>query len=536
MPERVRRWNGWGYVGESFAVSGRLVAWVEARLGRGEALPEVALADVRLPPARSLPLAPGSVETGDDVRLRHSRGMSFLDLVALRTGELGGVADGVVLPRDASEVVALLRTAAANDVGVIVRGGGTSVVGGVTVPQCSRPVVVLSLERMRGMRAIDVESRLATFGGGTYGPEVESALAGYGLRLGHEPQSFELSTIGGWVAARSAGQRSTGVGKIERLVAGLELATPGGVVPLPAQPASAAGPDLRHLVLGSEGRLGAITEVTVRVGGRPEVEAGVTALLPSWEVGLELARGLLQAGIAVEVLRLSDVDESAVALAALELPAAARRGLQWLQTHRRFRRGCLLLLGWSGTGFAVATAEADARRRWRELGAVSLGRRGYRSWLRDRFRHPYLRDALLSMGWGTDTLETAGPWSKLAAIRSRTAAALTAAAGHAGFPCIVLCHLSHAYPDGASLYFTFLWPLRRRSLLEDWNGLKASATDALLAAGGTLSHHHGVGTLHARWLERELGQAGTRMLRAMASAADPARTLNPGVLLGEGTC
>ncbi|MGZ5958934.1 MAG: FAD-binding oxidoreductase, partial [Myxococcaceae bacterium] len=377
-------------------------------------------------------------------------------------------------------------------------------------------------------------SRLAGFRAGTLGPEVEAALAPHALRLGHEPQSFELSTVGGWVAARSAGQRSTGIGKIEALVAGLELATERGLLRLAAQPASAAGPELRRVVVGSEGRLGVITEATLRVRPLPEVEDGVAVLLPGWCAGVEVARALVQARIPVEVLRLSDPDETGFGMSLTRLSPLAARASRALFGLRRYRRGCLLLLGWAGCAQEVPLARNAAARLWREAGGLALGRSGWRRWRAERFRHPYLRDELLSAGWGTDTLETAAPWASLNAVYGAVRESMQRAAGGQGFRVAVLCHLSHAYPDGASLYFTFLWPLGRGHEVGQWSALKAAATEALLSEGGTVSHHHGVGRMHAPHLEREIGREGVAALRALAHELDPMGVLNPGVLIPEG--
>jgi alkyldihydroxyacetonephosphate synthase len=405
----------------------------------------------------------------------------------LRTGKIAAFPDAVCLPESPEQVVELLRATSAAGVTVIPRGGGTSVVGGVTVRPGNRPVVVLSLERLRGLVSVDPASRLATFRAGTLGPEVEAALAPHGLRLGHEPQSFELSTVGGWVATRSDGHRSTGVGKIDEVVAGVEVATPTGLWRLPAQPASAAGPELRRLVVGSEGRLGVITEATLRVRPLPECEDGLAVLMPGWASGVEVCRDLLQAGVPLEVLRLSDPARQLRHDA--RPPRDAREPSAVLPAT--IPSGCLLLLG-AGGGQEATLARQVAARVWRAAGGLALGQSGWRRWWAERFRHPYLRDELLSAGWGADTLETAAPWATLGTLYSAVREAMKAA----GVRVAVLCHLSHAYSDGASLYFTFFWPLAHGAELAQWEALKGAAR-ALLGAGGTLSHHHGVGTMHA---------------------------------------
>jgi alkyldihydroxyacetonephosphate synthase len=531
MPERARRWNGWGFEGESFPLPEAVRAWLEARVGVGDALPAVPEAEIEVPQPRALPPLPVTVASDRAVRLRYACGHSFPDLVALRTGAIPAFPDAVCFPESPAQVGELVRAASAAGVVLIPRGGGTSVVGGVTVALGARPIIVLSLARLAGLVSLDRGSHLATFLAGTLGPEVEEALAPHGLRLGHEPQSFELSSVGGWVATRSAGHRSTGLGKIDELVAGVEVATPIGVWRLPGQPGSAAGPELRRLVVGGEGRLGVITEATLRVRPIPEQEDGLAVLLPGWSAGQEVCRRLMQEGVPVEVLRLSDPEETSLAMTLAELSPLAARVSRALFGLRRFRQGCLLLLGWTGTGQQVALAASVAAAVWRAAGGLALGRAGWRRWRADRFRHPYLRDTLLSAGWGVDTLETAAPWRSLGAVYEGVRQAMRAAGERSGFRVAVGCHLSHAYRDGASLYFTFFWPLVRGGELAQWNALKSAATEALLTTGGTVSHHHGVGSIHARYLEREIGTVGVEALVALTDILDPRGVLNPGVLL-----
>jgi len=531
MQQRQRRWNGWGWADETVPLPSSARAWLSERLGAGEPLPEAGEQSVRLPAARPLPELPATTLGDRTARLRHACGLAFPDVVVLRTGVPQAFPDAVCVPESTEQVVAVLRAAVEADVAVIVRGGGTSVVGGVTVNAGSRPTVVLSLERLRGLVALDRASLLAAFRSGTLGPDVEAALAPSRLRLGHEPQSFEFSSVGGWIATRSAGQRSTGVGKIDDLVAGLEIATPDGVWSLPPQPASAAGPELRRLVVGSEGRLGVITEATLRVRPLPECRDGAAVLVPGWSTGLEVCRALLQTGPVPEVVRVSDPDETSFGIALTEVPRVAAGVRDLILGMRRFHRGCIVLLEWAGAPQDVVLARQAAARIWQDAGGLALGRTPWRRWLAERFRHPYLRDVLLSAGWGVDTLETAAPWSALEALHGAVRHAMTAAAEAAAFRTAVLCHLSHAYRDGASLYFTWLWPLRRGDEIGQWRLLKDAASEAIVASGGTITHHHGVGTMHASYLEREVGTSGVAALAAAARALDPHGVLNPGVLL-----
>lgn len=524
MTAGERRFGGWGFAGRELAVPQEALDFLSQRVGRGDPLPEPSPVGFRVPRPRALPKWGVDTEKTAEARVAYASGQSFPDILSLRTKTLRCFPDAVLLPASPEEVLRVLAAARKHQVAVIPRGGGTSVVGGVTVPDDDRPVIVLSLERLVGLVSLDGRSGLATFRAGTAGPQLEAELAANGFWLGHEPQSFELSTVGGWVATRSAGHRSTGVGKIEDLVAGVEVALPDGLWRLAPVPASAAGPELRRVLCGSEGRLGVFTQVTLRVRPRPAEDPGLALLLPSWEEGLEACRRLLQEGLHPQVLRLSDPEETAFGLRLAALKGLARLARDFVFSRKRFARGCLLLVG-GGEALALGLA----RRLARQVGGLVLGERGWHQWKRDRFALPYLRDTFLSAGFGVDTFETAAAWSALprlyAAVRQRLAQAGEAM----GQRVFVLCHLSHAYRDGACLYFTFFWPLLRGQELESWQRYKEASVEAILAHGGTVSHHHGVGRMHAPYVARELGEEGVALLRALARSVDPAGILNPGV-------
>jgi alkyldihydroxyacetonephosphate synthase len=536
LSERSLSANGWGFAGTSFPPPAALLSWLAERLGATAPRSAVDPTAVVLPAARPLPELPAAVSAEPMDRLLHARGRGFSDLVRLRSGRLPAAPDAVARPADAGEVEALIQACSRHGLRAIPWGGGTSVTGGVNTLAGAAPAVVVDLAGVAGLRRLDARAGLATFGGGTTGPALEASLAPHGLTLGHFPQSWELSTVGGWAATRSSGQESLAVGRIEELVAGLELVAPAGRLSLPALPASAAGPDLRRLALGSEGRLGVITEVTVRVRPRPAERRIEALLLPSWEAGQEAVRVLSRSGIDLQMLRLSDPAESEVALATgLGGHSWEPLARGWLRLRGVGSEACLLLVGGAGSVVAADEALDDARaflrRQLGRGGVVSLGQRPGRRWLADRFRHPYLRDGLLDRGIATDTLETAAPWSALPGLWSAVRGALVG--GLPGEAVPVLCHVSHVYPDGASLYFTFFFRAAAdpEEDIARWAVLKRTATEALLAAGGTLSHHHGVGSWHAPWLHREVGEAGLRILRAAAREVDPAGVLNPHVLL-----
>jgi alkyldihydroxyacetonephosphate synthase len=529
-----RQLGAWGFEGGAYPAPAPLLVLLSERLGEAAGLPRADLSRFEARPRR-LPELPA--ERSDELfdRLLHSRGQGLTDLIRLRAGAVPAVADTVLRPVNEAEVEAVLQAAASSGVRVIPFGGGTSVTGGVNVLPGDEPVVSLDLERLSGISDLDERSGLATFGAGTAGPALEEALAARGFTLGHFPQSFECSTLGGWIATRASGQESLGYGGIEGLVAGLELVAPAGKLSLPAFPASASGPDLRQLVLGSEGRFGVITRATVRVRSHPSSLQIKGTLLPSWEDGIEAARRLLQERVPLDVLRLSDPTETEFALAVglrKDRPTG-RIARRLLGLRGVTERSCMMLSGAVGDSIDVDGVLREAAAILKSHGGVGLGASPGKRWVADRFRHPYLRDSLLDHGYATDTLETAAPWSRLGELSSRIASALSSALARDDERVVVLCHLSHAYPDGASLYFTYFFrtPNDPDEATARWAGLKRAATTAILDSGGTLSHHHGIGSWHAPWYEREVGASGWRLVERIAAELDPTGTLNPHVLL-----
>ena len=531
---RPLRLDGWGFVGESFPASPALLEWLRARLGESEPFPAFDPAAASVPAPAALPELPCAAGTEALDRLAHSRGRGFPDLIRLRSGTVARVPDAVARPAEEAELEALLAAGDPHGLRIVPWGGGTSVTGGVNTPSGAEPVVTVDLCGLAGLESLDPESALATFGAGTTGPQIEAALGARGWTLGHFPQSWELSTLGGWIATRSAGQESLGYGRIESLVAGLDLVAPGGQLRIPSMPASAAGPDLRQLVLGSEGRFGIITRATMRIRRRPEHQRVEALLVPDWPRGVEALRQLVQAGVPLTLLRLSDAAETEVAMAAgLGRRSWAPLVRGWLRLRGIGSGSCLMLVGAGGSHQEVEASFERARTVLRPHGAVGLGRGPGRHWLSDRFRHPYLRDSLLDLGLATETLETAAPWSRLDHLYQAVARALEDAVPEGERQVPVLCHLSHPYRDGASLYFTFFFrcPRDPEEAVARWAHLKRRATDGVVAAGGTLSHHHGVGAWHAPWLPNEVGESGWRALRRVAEELDPRGILNPGVLL-----
>jgi alkyldihydroxyacetonephosphate synthase len=537
------RWWGWGEDGHEVPLPEPAVALLRDELG---ADPEarhapVALEEVRLPQPRlpsgaraRLEAAAGPDHVQDDraARVAHSAGRSYADLVRLRAGDASSAPDAVVAPGSAAEVRAVLDACAAERVAVVPFGGGTSVVGGVEpVSDGFEGAVALDLRRLDRVLGVDQASLTATLEAGLLGPEAERRLGEQGVTLGHFPQSFEYSTVGGWVATRSAGQASSGYGRIDALVEGVRLVAPAGEVGRRAVPASAAGPDLRELIVGSEGVLGVICEATLRVRPIPELRRYEGWSFRSFAEGREAFRVMEQADAAPDVARLSDEEETrvAVSLASSGGGLAERAGRMYLRL-RGHEGGCLAIVGFEGGEEDVERRRLRTASFLRAGGGLGLGRAPGDAWLRARYAGPYLRDELLDRGLLVETLETATTWSGLEALYEAVRDALHRSLREAGTPALVMCHVSHLYRSGASLYFTFI-ARQADDPLAQWRAAKSAASEAIVASGGTITHHHAVGRDHAPWMRAEVGELGLELIRAAKERLDPAGIMNPGKLL-----
>ena len=536
------KWWGWGDPARREELPPRVLEFLRAELAvSGEPEPPVRLEDVELPEStlskqarRALEDTVGEEWVRDDrlTRVTHAAGKGYPDLVRLRAGQAAPAPDAVAYPGRPEEVLAVLNRCGEQGVAVVPFGGGTSVVGGVEPLRDGMDAVIsLDLGRMSELEGLDERSLTADLGPGMRGPQVEAALGARGLTLGHFPQSFEYATVGGWVATRSAGQASTGYGTIEKLVCGLRCVTPAGEIALPAVPATAAGPGLRQLLVGSEGVLGVITQATLKVRPSPRERRYEGWMFRSFEDGVEAFRTLEQRGVVPDVARLSDEQETRLSLALAGGGSVARRaGLGYMRA-RGYGEGCIVVLGFEGERADVARRDALAGRLLRRAGGLSLGSSPGRSWERGRYEGPYLRDALLGHGVMAETLETAHEWSQLLALYRAVRDAIHGALESRGTPGLVMCHMSHLYPSGASLYFTFLAPQERGAELEQWRAAKTAACDAIVGAGGTITHHHAIGRDHVPWMPREIGELGVEALRSVKERLDPAGILNPGKLL-----
>jgi alkyldihydroxyacetonephosphate synthase len=537
-PRRDSKWWGWGDPSVSPELDGPALETLREQVGELTPTPRKAsLEDFRLPPAEPLPPAlieavgAEAVFDSTEDRLRHATGRGYVDLARLRQGSLEAAPDAVLLPADDGQLRRVLEVCAAEGVAVVPFGGGTSVVGGVEPLRGAHSrLVSLDLARLQGVE-VDRRSLTATLGAGLRGPEAEAALAEHGVVLGHYPQSFEYATVGGFAATRSAGQASSGYGRFDSLVSSVRLIAPAGELRTLETPHSAAGPALRELIVGSEGVLGVIPDVTVRVRPAPEVRRYEAWIAESFEAGAEIVRTLAQGPGLPDVIRVSDEEETRVSLA-LSGPRGVAGTLFGRYLGLRGRaEGCLLIVGHEGERESVDRRRTLAARELRRGGAVYLGQSAGRSWEHGRYQGPYLRDTLMEMGAMVETLETAHTWSSLGELHRSVGRAIAGSLTEQGTPGLVFCHLSHAYPDGASLYFTFISRARQDEEVEQWRQVKRAACEAIVATGGTITHHHAVGRDHAPYMEAEIGGGGIEALRAVKEKLDPAEIMNPGKLL-----
>jgi alkyldihydroxyacetonephosphate synthase len=527
----MRRWNGWGDENVRVEVPQGALDYLRELIGPGNPPPDASFESVIANvPASRLPQHP-LVDVTPTTRALHARGQSLPDWLALRFGRLGRLPDGVAFPESSEDVRDLLEFARACDARLIPYGGGTSVAGHLDVPDGVDPVLTVSLVRMRGLLNLDTLAHLATFAGGVAGPDLEAQLRPHGYTLGHFPQSFEYSTLGGWIVTRSSGQQSLHYGRIESLLAGARVETPVGTLAIPTVPASAAGIDLREMVLGSEGRLGIVTEATVRVRELPEHESFHGIFFPDWTRAEKAVRTMAQAGLDLSMLRLSNAMETLTTLKLAGDGSAIRLLEKYLALRGAAEHKCLLMAGVTGDRTACAAALRAAREIAGRNGGVYIGRRLGDRWERNRFAGVYFRNAMWEHGYAIDTAETAVDWPRVGSMVRDIEVAARDAFGDV--PIHAYTHLSHVYAEGSSVYSTFIFPIA--STYEEnfarWTRFKRAICQAIVANGGTISHQHGVGVDHKPYLAAEKGELGIDAMRALFASFDPSGTMNPGKLV-----
>jgi alkyldihydroxyacetonephosphate synthase len=548
------KWWGWGPEGVEFTHEDKpdLAPFIEDVLGMEVGDPTVApvrLEDLRIPNPRlpdglragleaAVTAAFVSVDPLD--RVVHARGKSLRDLILQRRGELRRVPDIVVRPGGEDEVTAVLWAALSSDAVVIPFGGGSSISGSLEAPATEmRPVVSVDLGRLNKVLAIDSSSRLARVQAGVFGPHLEQQLGAQGYTFGHFPDSFPHSTLGGWIATRSSGMQSDRYGDIADLTRGLRVVTPTGTLVMRPVPSTSTGPSVREMVLGSEGRLGIITEATVHVRPVPERRAILGYLFPTFADGLAAMRDLAASERSVSVTRVSDAHETQFSFAMRVRPTLAdklqSRALRIFLRRRLgydLRQMSLSFIGYEGSDRHVAEQRRAVGKLVKRHGGLCIGSGPGVLYDQKKFDTPHIRDFLLDRGAAGDVSETAMPWSQLMPVYDAVTAAAQGAFAEAGVRGYLMCHLSHSYHSGACLYFTFAFqPAPRGDMLADYDVVKSAIQQAFVDNGATLSHHHAVGTEHARWLEQDISAPGVQMLEALFEGTDPGRHLNPGKIV-----
>jgi len=548
------RWWGWGHDDVSFTDEDKpaLGPYLRHHIGLDPTRvtsPPVAFEDVHIPEPSLSPglqaaleeaLGDGLTSTDPLDRVVHARGKSLRDLVRHRRGELGRLPDVVVRPGNEDEVAAVLRAALDADAVLIPFGGGTSISGSLEVSaEERRTVVSLDLSRLSRVLAVDEASRLARIQAGAFGPDLERQLNAQGWTLGHFPDSFTHSTLGGWIATRSSGMQSDLYGDIGDLTRAIRVVTPSGLLVTRPVPSTSTGPSVREMVLGSEGRLGVITEATLHVRRVPERRMILGYLFPTWADGLAAMRDVAAGETAVSVTRVSDANETGFSFATRKKPSILDRlKSKALTTYLRRRHGfdveamCLSFIGYEGSRRHVASQRKLVGRIVGRHGGVCIGSSPGALYDQKKFDTPYIRDFLLDRGALADVSETAAPWSRLSTVYDTVMTSAHGAFEELGVRGFIMCHLSHSYHAGACLYFTFAFePSAQGDGLQEYDLVKSAIQQAFIDSGATLSHHHGVGTEHARWLEEDISAPGVALLQALFTGVDPGANLNPGKIV-----
>ncbi|MGA2926796.1 MAG: FAD-binding oxidoreductase [Solirubrobacteraceae bacterium] len=551
---RAMKWWGWGEHNVSFThedkpelgpfLKRNLAIDVDRDVSRPVAFDELRITDSGVPSSLWLALerAVGGewVSTDGLDRVVHARGKSLRDLVCHRRGELARLPDVVVRPADEQQLAAVVNAAIEAEAVLVPFGGGTNISGSLEAPTSeTRPVLSVDLGRLDRVLEIDELSGLARVQAGVFGPDLERQLNARGWTVGHFPDSFTHSTLGGWIATRSSGMQSDKYGDIADLTRGLRVVTPAGMLVIRPIPSTSTGPSVREMVLGSEGRLGIISEATVQVHRVPRTRVILGYLFPTWGDSLAAMRDLAASEVSPTLTRVSDAPETAFSFSTRKAPTPLDRLKSAALSRYLQRRSvdpaamCLGFVGYEGSERHVTAQRRAVGQLFGQHGAICIGRGPGVLYDQKKFDTPYIRDYLLDRGTLADVSETAAPWSQLPRLYERVMAAAHGAFGELGVVGYIMCHLSHSYRAGACLYFTFAFkPVGSREGLEQYDVVKSAIQQQFVDCGATLSHHHAVGTEHARWLEEDISPAGVAMLQALFEGFDPGANFNPGKIVG----
>lgn len=481
-------------------------------------------------------LDPAQISDDRKERVVHAYGKGFRDLFRLRRGLAAGAPDLVVYPRDERDVSLTLHAAAERGVVVIPFGGGSNISGCLERMESRRTAVSLDMRRMRRVLEVDTRSFTARIEAGAFGPDLEAQLNEHGMTLGHFPDSFLHSTLGGWIATRSAGMQSDKYGKIEDMVVALRVVTPEGELATRTIPKSSNGIDIKHLCIGSEGTFGVITEATMRVHPRPERRTVPGYLFPEFEAGIEAMRECVRQECMPAMVRLNDSDKTALSMA-FRPPSSGFSSIasalfkSYLRARRfALSRACLMLTAFEGSESTVSRQMRQVQRIYRKCGAVGLGASAGKSFEASKYDFPHIRDFLLDRDVTTDVSETSTVWSNIVPLYKETMSVLRDAIEKSGVHPWTGCHISHTYQCGASVYFTFGFRQKAGTEMDQYLRVKKAVQQSFIDHGATLSHHHAVGTEHLPWLADEISRLGVRTIAAIKQSLDPSNIMNPGRL------
>ena len=517
----MKRWNGWGDEKVIYPISKHAERFIRKKIGSGLKSRGVdkafLLSKVSKPKIKEFPF---SVDDKFD-RLIHSFGQSFPDWLKFKTGLEFNVPDLVCYPQNEDDLKVIVDEAKKRNVNLIPYGGGTSVVGHLEVVDGAKPNISVDMSKMSGLVNIDEYSNIALIKAGTKGPEIEKTLNAKGYTLGHFPQSFEFSTLGGWVVTRSSGQFSLGYGKIEDMFLGGTLYSPNGVFHVKPYNRSAEGVDLREIVLGSEGRIGIVSKCYMKVSKLPNILNVEAAFFPDNESGIEAVRFISQSNIPLTMVRLSlsKETEGILNLASKRLFVGLLENAVKLKGYSKNK--CLMVYAVAGESKQVDFHKSFIKSVIKKYGGLNIGAFIGKQWLKDRFKMPYLRNTLWDMGYGVDTLETFTTWDNVKNLAKKIEKALKGA--------FAFSHLSHIYPNGSSIYTTYIFPLEKDKYdtFKKWNSLKSRASETIVENGGVISHHHGIGVDHKTYLRQVKGDLSLKAMKSSFDAFDPYGIMNP---------
>lgn len=552
MSRETMRWWGWGDGSNEFSLAQKPYFWPwvikTLNISKVTLTTPVNRKTIRLPEPIlnkifidqiSTRLRPDQISTDEDARLCHSYGKSYRDLLRIRMGIVTSSPDAVIYPENHEDVEFIVKAAHENHVCLIPFGGGTNIVGAVEPTQNRNQMLVsLHMGSMNQLLSLDEKSLTACFEVGVLGPALEEKLNGLGYSLGHVPDSFEFSTLGGWIATRSAGQQSDTYGKIEDMVVGIKCVTPIGTLTTRPTPASSIGPDLNKFVIGSEGTLGIITEATMKIHKIPQAKEYVGLIFPSFERGVEATYAMVQSSTPPSMIRLLDENDTQIAMhtkpTASFLKSQIQNIKQAILTHvAGYKTPCLMIIGFEGEASQIKKSMKNCIKLCRKEKGISAGASVGKKWRKSRFDVPYLRDFIMDHGILVDVAETVTVWSNLIPLYKQVKKAITQSIEKTGYQAFVGCHISHSYQCGASLYFTYSCQQAPGKEFEQYNFIKGSATEAIVKYGGSLSHHHAVGYEHRPWLQEEIGVTGIYALQGLKNCLDPHHISNPGKLMQE---